>query len=139
MEPPEDVLVELYEGVWNGEDPDVADDLVHEEYVIHDRDLAEEMQGPELYRALASGTRDAFPDVTVTIEDVVPAGETVALRWTMTGTHRGTAFGIKPTGRQVELPAVEINRFEDGKLVETWTQSDRLGLVKQLGVEIGGE
>ena len=137
METPEDTLTRLYEDVWNGANPDTADKLVHEEYLIHDRDLAAEMQGPELYKALASGTRDVFPDMTITIEDMVTAGEKIALRWTMTGTHQGTMFGVESTGRQAELTAIEINRFEDGKLIETWTQSDQLGLMHQLGVEIG--
>jgi steroid delta-isomerase-like uncharacterized protein len=137
METPEDTLTRLYEDVWNGANPDTADELVHEEYLIHDRDLAAEMQGPELYKALASGTRDVFPDMTITVEDMVTAGEKIALRWTMTGTHQGTMFGVESTGRQVELTAIEINRFEDGKLIETWTQSDQLGLMHQLGVEMG--
>jgi predicted ester cyclase len=129
----EAILERLFEDVWNGERPATADELVHERYLIHDRDLAEELRGPELYRALASGTREAFPDATFAIEDVVAAGDEVALRWTMTGTHEGPAFGVEPTGRTVELSAVEIDRFEDGLLVETWSQSDRLGLLEQLG------
>ena len=68
-----------------------------------------------------------------TIEDTVTGGEKIALRWTMTGTHHGDMDGIDPTGLQVELSAIEINRFEDGQLIETWTQSDQLGLLQQLG------
>ncbi|WP_247004231.1 ester cyclase [Halosolutus gelatinilyticus] len=135
METPADALERLYEDVWNGTDPNTADELVHEEYVIHDRELAAELRGPELYKALASGARAVFPDMAFAIEDTVAAGETVALRWTMTGMHRGTTFGVEPTGRRVELPAIEINRFEHGKLIETWTQSDQLGLLNQLGVD----
>jgi steroid delta-isomerase-like uncharacterized protein len=137
MEAPEESLIQLYEDVWNGSNPETADDLVHEEYIIHDRELAEKMQGPELYKALAAGTREIFPDMTFTVADTLAAGEKVALRWTMTGTHQGPMFGVEPTGREVELTAIEINRFADGKLIETWTQSDQLGLMEQLGVEIG--
>ena len=72
--------------------------------------------------------------MTVTIEDILVADEKVALRWTMTGTHEGgPMFGVKPIGQEVELTAIEINRFEDGKLIEAWTQSDQLGLFQQLG------
>ncbi|ODR82081.1 cyclase [Haladaptatus sp. W1] len=137
MQTPEDTLTRLYEDVWNGSNPDTANELVHEEYHIHDRELAAEMRGPALYRALARGTRDIFPDMTVTKEDILGADEMVALRWTMTGTHEGgPMFGVEPTGQEVELTAIEINRFEDGKLIETWTQSDQLGLVQQLGGEL---
>jgi steroid delta-isomerase-like uncharacterized protein len=137
METPEEALIQLYEDVWNGNNPETADDLVHEEYVIHDRELAAEMQGPELYKALAAGTREIFPDMTFTVADTVATGEKIALRWTMTGTHRGPMFGVDPTGREIELSAIEINHFADGKLIETWTQSDQLGLIEQLGVEVG--
>ncbi len=125
-------LYELYEGVWNGANPDVADELVDSSYFIHDRDIAEELRGPELYKMLASTTREIFPDMSFTIDDVVAADDRVALRWTMTGSHEGSMFGIEPTGNRVTLTAIEINRFEDGKLAETWTQSDMLGLLEQL-------
>lgn len=126
-------LRRLFEDVWNGNDPETAAELVHESYTIHDRALADELQGPELYRALADATREIFPDATFEIEDVVAAGEKVAVRWTMEGTHEGPLFGVDPTGRRVELDAIEIDRFESGTLVETWTQSDQLGLVEQVG------
>ena len=126
-------LRRLFDGAWNGEDTSIADELVAVDYVIHDREFAQQLRGPELYRALADGTREVFPDMSFVIEDTVAAGDEVALRWTMTGTHQGSMMGEEPTGRTVELKAVEINRFEDGKLAETWTQSDMLGLMEQVG------
>lgn len=130
-----ELLHQLFEGVWNGENPAVADELVHPEYVIHDREIANEMRGPELYKTLASMTREAFPDMEFTIHETVEEDDKVALRWTMTGTHDGPMGDMEPTGTQVEMPAVEINRFEDGQLVESWTQSDMLGLRQQLETE----
>lgn len=56
-------LRRLFDGVWNGTDPDVADELVSPDYRIHDRDLAAEMRGPELYRTLAERARALFPDM----------------------------------------------------------------------------
>lgn len=125
-------LHRLYEGVWNGNDPEIVTELVHDDYVIHDRKLAERMRGPELYAALAESTREIFPDTTVTIDDSFAAGDRVAVRWTMEGTHDGPMFDVEPTGKRVTLPAIEINRFEDGLLAETWTQSDMLSLLEQL-------
>lgn len=125
-------LHRLYEGVWNGNDPEIVTELVHDDYVIHDRELAERMRGPELYAALAESTREIFPDTTFTIDDSFAAGDRVAVRWTMEGTHDGPMFDVEPTGKRVTLPAIEINRFEDGLLAETWTQSDMLSLLEQL-------
>ncbi|WP_266078340.1 ester cyclase [Haladaptatus caseinilyticus] len=130
-----ELLRTLYEGVWNGTNPDVADTLVGSEYIIHDREIAEEMRGPKLYKTLADMTREIFPDMMFTIDDMVAEDDEVALRWTMTGTHEGSMFGIAPTGKRVTLTAIEIDRFEDGKLAETWTQSDMLGLIEQLDAD----
>lgn len=47
-------LYRLFEGVWNGKNPAVADELVSHEYFIHDRAIVDEMRGPELYKTLAS-------------------------------------------------------------------------------------
>ncbi|KZN24025.1 cyclase [Haladaptatus sp. R4] len=128
----EDRVHRLYEGVWNGENPGIATELVHPEYVIHDRDLAEELRGPELYTALADSTREIFPDMSFTIEDSFAVEDKVAVRWTMVGTQDGAMVGIEPTGTAVTLRAIEIDRFEDGRLIETWTQSDMLSLMEQL-------
>jgi len=57
----------------------------------------------------------------------------VALRWTTTGTHDGALFGAEPTGSEVELAGIEIDRFESGLLAESWVQSDQLGLLEQVG------
>lgn len=123
----------LYQDVWNGENPAVADELVHDDYLIHDRDLADQPRGADLYRKLAAGTREAFPDATFTIEDVFEADGKVAVRWTMTGTHEGDVHGIEPTMQEISMEAIEINRFEEGQLIETWTQADELKLMEQLG------
>lgn len=123
----------LFDGVWNDGEPGVADDLVAEDYTIHDRELAAELSGPTLYRALAEGTREVFPDAAFAIEDLLVDGDRVALRWEMTGSHEGSLFGEEPTGRAVTLPAIEIDHFDDsGLLAETWTRSDMLGLRRQV-------
>jgi hypothetical protein len=57
MESPEEALMHLYEDVWNGNNPETADKIVHEEYVIHDRELAAEMQGPGLYKVRGENPR----------------------------------------------------------------------------------
>ena len=130
---PETTVRDLYDGVWNAADPSVADDLVAADYTIHDREIADELAGPDLYRALAEGTRAAFPDAEFAVEDVVVGSDEVAVRWTMTGTHEGEGLGVEPTGATVTIEGIDVNRFADGLLVETWTQTDELGMLQQVG------
>lgn len=123
----------LYRDVWNGGNPDSVEELVAGRYVIHDRELPDRLSGPAKYRQLAEMTREIFPDMTFVIDDPFAVDDKVAVRWTMHGTHEGAGYGMNPTGRSVEMTGIEINRFADGHLVDTWTQSDQLGLMEQIG------
>jgi len=79
----------------------------------------------------------AFPDLRVTLEDVIPAGDKVVVRWTDRGTHQGEFLGVAPTGRRVTTTGITIFRFAGGKVVEQWTNWDTLSLMSQLGVRGG--
>lgn len=74
-----------------------------------------------------------FPDFRLVIEDMMAEGDRVAVRWVFRATHEGEFLGIPPTGKQVNVPAIEINRVADGKIAEHWFLLDQLGLLQQLG------
>jgi predicted ester cyclase len=76
----------------------------------------------------------AFPDMRVPIEDVVAEGDKVAVRWALEATHQGAFLGILPTGKRIRMNGISILRPADGKIAEQWEQSDRMGLLQQLGV-----
>ncbi len=78
--------------------------------------------------------RSAFPDLHLTIEDMIAEGDKVVMRSTWSGTHQGEFMGISATGRRVTVSAIDISRVADGRIVEHWEQSDALGLMQQLGV-----
>jgi steroid delta-isomerase-like uncharacterized protein len=75
----------------------------------------------------------AFPDVRVTIEDVIGEGDKLVARYTVRATHRGEFMGIPATGKRVTFEGITILRFEGGKCVERWQSADMLGLLQQLG------
>ena len=75
----------------------------------------------------------AFPDRTVTIEDVMAEGDKVVVRYTMKGTHKGTFRGIPGTGKKFTQGGISIYRIKDGKILESWTMNDNLGLMQQIG------
>jgi predicted ester cyclase len=76
----------------------------------------------------------AFPDFHLTIEDMIAEGDQVVARFTMRGTQQGAFMNIPPTGKQVTVTAIDINRIAGGKSVEHWLEMDTLGLLQQLGV-----
>jgi predicted ester cyclase len=75
----------------------------------------------------------AFPDQHSTIDDQLAEGDKVATRATIRATHRGEFMGIAPTGKHVAFTGILISRVEEGKMAETWTYVDTLGLFQQLG------
>src|SRR5262249_14238466 len=62
----------------------------------------------------------AFPDLHVTIEDLIEEGDKVVARNTVTGTHQGEHMGLPPTGRSVMFNEIFIVRFANGRMAETW-------------------
>ena len=86
------------------------------------------------FKQMESEIFDAFPDMHVTIDDMVAEGDKVAARVTMTGTHKGEFMGIPPTNKKVQVQAIAIDRVVGGKIVEEWGIFDTQGLMQQLGV-----
>ncbi len=76
----------------------------------------------------------AFPDVHLTVEDMVAEGDKVVTRYTSRGTQKGGFMGIPPTGKQMTVSSIIIARIADGKIVEEWGLDDQMGMLQQLGI-----
>ncbi len=127
-------LVRRYiEEVWNAGKLEKVDELVTPDQVNHDPMNPEVPPGPAGARKVVTLYRDAFPDSNVRIEEMICEGDLVVDRWTATGTHNGTLFGIAPTRKRVTVTGITINRIANGKIAETWVNWDNLGLMQQLG------
>ena len=114
----------------------LADQLIAPDAVNHDPAEPAELQGlrgPDVLKRTVTMYRTAFPDVRITVDDVIAAGDKVVLRWHSEGTHRGELAGLAPTGAHGSVTGISIDHWKDGKVVETWTQWDNLGLARQLG------
>jgi len=111
----------------------LADTLVAPGYVYHGPGGLE-VRGPDGFKQLVNMYRSAFPDLTVTIDDLIAEGDKVTCRWTGQGTHKGDLAGIAPTGRAATVTGILVSRFSGGKLVEDWESWDEVGMLRQLGV-----
>jgi steroid delta-isomerase-like uncharacterized protein len=128
------VVRRLFEEVWNKGNLPVADELFSPNYAHHDPSTPDFGRGPESEKKRATLYRTAFPDLRLTIEDIIAEGETVTARWSCRGTHRGDLSGIAPTGKQFTISGVTIVRISNGKMAEGYVNWDALGLMQQLGV-----
>jgi len=78
--------------------------------------------------------RTAFPDWQIVVEGMLVEGDTVAVHSTWRGTHQGEFLSIPPTGAQFTVPAMDVLRIADDKIVERWGVVDLFGMVQQLGI-----
>jgi steroid delta-isomerase-like uncharacterized protein len=112
---------------------DALTDLVAPDSVDHDP-APGQAPGPEGYQTLFRDYRTAFPDLRVEVEHLMVKGDELAFAYTVKGTHLGPLRGHAPTGRTVSYRAMQISRFENGRLVERWGAGDELGMMRQLGL-----
>jgi predicted ester cyclase len=108
---------------------DVVDEVCAEEFTEHQDGFTDR----ESVKSGIAFLHDLAPDLRITIEDVVAAGDRVWGRLRAQGTHTGAVLG-GPTGRTFAITVIDICRFRDDRLVEHWGVPDRLAQMQQLGL-----
>jgi predicted ester cyclase len=110
-----------------------ADDLIASDYVNRDATPGQG-GGPSGVKHVATMYRTAFPDLRLTIEEMLAVEDRVIVRVRETGTHLGPLLGAAPTGRRVEWTWIGIYRIDNGRLAERWGVIENLHLLQQIGL-----
>jgi steroid delta-isomerase-like uncharacterized protein len=122
--------------IWSTGDFDSADEIYAPNYVNHQHhhlNDPRDLHGTEAMKTFATEFREAFPDFHDSIDIQLAEGEMVATRVISSGTHRGTLLGVEPTNEELSWTSINIDRISEGKIVETWTNWDMMGMMQQLG------
>lgn len=109
---------------------DALGEVLSDDFVITDRDAHDR----EAFARTIQGLVDGFPDIHFVVEDLFAAENRVAVRWTWTGTHRGTFRGTPASQAKVANPGIVIYEVCNNKLTRMWIQNDQIGLLQQIGV-----
>ena len=126
------MLIErFYHQMWNRFDESLIPDLLTDDIRFRGS-LGQWKVGHAEFGEYVDFVRAAFPDFTNRIEEIVSEGDRSFARLTYTGTHRGTLFGIAPTGLPVEYAGAALFRFRDSRIAEVWVLGDVYGLLQQL-------
>ena len=120
------------EAVWNAGNLTIIDELFADTWVGHDLPPGLAL-GRDGLKQLAGAFGAAFSDIRATVDDQLADGDRVAWRWTFRGRHTGAFMGIPPTGKEIALTGISIDRLAGGMFVERWDSADMLGLLQQLG------
>ena len=113
------------------------DELVEPDVLIH-TPLPVEATGAQAIKEVFGRLHRAFPDLHITVEDLIAEGDKVVSRNSVTGTHHGEYMGLPPTGKSVTYNEIFIFRFVNGRIAETWGVVDVFSQMRQLGAIGGG-
>jgi steroid delta-isomerase-like uncharacterized protein len=124
----EEVLTGIYEAINTG-NLALLEKFVAPDYAEH----SEGFRGVEPFQQQVGAFRAAFPDLHVSIDDLLTDGDRFASRTTVTGTHTGDLMGLPATGKHISVEAVDIGRIENGQAKERWGGLNMYSLLTQLG------
>lgn len=110
----------------------LAGDLISEDAIFYAPTSPEPLKGTKGYMLILNMMRSSFPDISWKLEEMVAENDSIAARFTMTGTHQGAFFNIPPTGKAFKINVMNFYRFSNNKIIEEYGQPDIFGLLQQL-------
>ena len=132
-DPNKTVARRLAEEVFSQGNLRTFDEILAPDYVNHNMPVPGIPGTKDGFRQIVVATRQAFPDVHVTIQDMVAEGDSVVFRDTVQATSRGAFFGVPANGRRLAWTEIHFLRVRGGQIAEHWTNFDQLGILQQLG------
>ena len=121
--------------MFNTGDTSGATEITAPDAVSHDPAQPEDSQGPEGFAAVVAMYRGAFPDLTLTVEEMCSDGDMVCTRWSSEGTNDGELMGMPPTGKSATTYGCGTAEFgDDGLIYRAGNYWNAAALLQQLGV-----
>lgn len=129
---------------YNEANPAVIEEMVADDVVVHGLHGTDgPVRGVDAYLEWAGDLLKAIPDAHAEIEALVAEEEgqeeTAAVHWTMRGTQKRELGDLPATGEEFSMRALAFFRLEDGEIAEKWYNADELGMMEQLGLDVGPE
>ena len=118
---------------WSGGNYDLAHEIIAPVMTVHGAGGQSVGMGPEGLIDLIKTWRTAFPDGRMTVDDIIVEGDLVGIRNTWHGTQTESFYGIPPSGKEVHVTSVGLDRVKDGQVAEGWGELDMVGMMQQLG------
>jgi predicted ester cyclase len=127
-----DLVLRFYQA-FDDRQMEQALELLSPNFIAHLAGMPKPLDG-EGFKQFGMSFYLAFGQGKHIFDEVIVAGDRVVTCGTFKATHLGEFQGLPPTGKQISLSIMHIDRVENGKIVEHWGQGDALGLMQQLGI-----
>jgi steroid delta-isomerase-like uncharacterized protein len=132
---PEDLKAIIKRSVeaWNTGDLTIVDEIYAKDFVNHNP-VDPSLSDLNSYKHYISEARRGMQDLHVEIKDMIAEDDKAVCRWVCSGTITEEIFGLPATGKKATWTGMTINRYEAGKIVESWWNEDMYGMLQQIGV-----
>lgn len=127
------VAKRYYDELLNQKKATHLEDILTPDFVLHLPTLKDPVRGIAAMKHYLADLHKAFPDIHYTVDREIVDDKEVAVRYSMTGTHKGEFMGIAATGKAVKDAGNDIFHFDDGKISAIWGSNDAMGVLHQLG------
>jgi steroid delta-isomerase-like uncharacterized protein len=121
------IVQRFIDEAWNNRNYHLVEEIFAEDHVNHDPADPNPARGPQGARDFVETLHASFPDARIEIDDIIAEGDRAVIRWHSSGTHQGEL--IPASGRRAHTTGIGIDRIADGRIVESWTNWDTLGLL----------
>ena len=118
---------------WNKHNLNVIDELYAPNFVQHEPE-PQTVNSSEALKQYVGAYLTAFPDLQLSVEDLIAEGDKVVWRFISNGMHTGSFMGMPATGKKGIITGIVVFRLENSRIAEAWINIDALGLLQQLGV-----
>lgn len=122
-----------FERVWNQKSEAAIDEMFSPQGKVYGFPEPDSVvAGPAAFKNLHRDFCGAFPDLYITLDEMVAEGDVVAVRWHVDATHKGDHLGFPATGKKATLTGTSFLKIQQGMILDGWNQMDMAGLFRRL-------
>jgi steroid delta-isomerase-like uncharacterized protein len=123
-----------FEEVWNQGRAEAIDEMLSPDCIVQGLGGPEgAARGPEAFKTFYARFKGAFPDIQITVEEVITDGDRCAVRFSGRATHQGDDLGLPATQQAVAFTAMAFTHWKNGQIVEAWNNVDMMSMLQPIG------
>src|SRR5215475_3226032 len=131
-----ELVRKFYDEVWNERKVQAVEKYLSPSHALTDPNAMDSKTGPEAYQAVVTRFLRAFSGLKFEVQDMVCEKDKLVAFWMISGTHTGEYNGVAPTNKKVTVEGISIHQIANGKIMDTSSVWDTLGLLKKIGAVV---
>ena len=131
-----ELVKKFYQEVWNERKAQCVEKYLSPSHALVDPNAMDTKTGPEAYKDVLTRFLRAFSNLKFEVQEMVCEKDKVVASWMITGAHTGEYNGMAPTNKKITVEGISIHQIADGKIMDTYSVWDTLGLMKKVGAVV---